>query len=45
MNSVAADAWVLVAVDNSTLQGLLILKATEVRAWASGCLGWPGKGC
>nr|XP_054363489.1 uncharacterized protein LOC123844460 [Mirounga angustirostris] len=29
VNPVAVDTWVLVAVDNSTLQGLLILKATE----------------
>nr|XP_025711332.1 uncharacterized protein LOC112811463 [Callorhinus ursinus] len=29
VNSVAVDAWVLVTINNSTLQGLLILKTTE----------------
>lgn len=45
LSSVAVDAQVLVAVNNSTLRGVLILKTTEVRARVSGCLGPPGKGC
>lgn len=44
VDSGALDAQGLVTVDASTLQGLLILRTTEVRVWRGGLPGaaWAG---